>query len=143
MGKKRVTKTQIAKDLGVSPRDVIEMEKRLSTHDTAFDTPSDTDEDEESFSPDNYIEDQRYDPAILIEQNEWETHGNTHLHNALEKLDTRSQDILQRRWLAEDKATLQELADRYQVSAERIRQIESNAIKKLGKLILPIFNHKG
>lgn len=130
---------EIAKDLGVSPKDVMEMEKRLSTHDTAFDAPTETDDDEEAFNPDNYIEDRRYDPALLVERNEWEEHGNTHLRKALEKLDTRSQDILQRRWLDEQKATLQELADYYKVSAERIRQIESNAIQKLRKLILPLF----
>jgi RNA polymerase sigma-32 factor len=130
---------EIAKDLGVLPKDVMEMEKRLSTHDTAFDAPSETDDEEEGFNPDGYIEDRRYDPAILVERTEWEEHGNTHLHKALEKLDTRSQDILQRRWLSEQKATLQELADCYKVSAERIRQIEANAIQKLRKLILPLF----
>jgi len=130
---------EVARDLGVSPKDVIEMEKRLSTHDIAFDSPSETDEDEETFNPDNYVEDRRYDPAVLVEQNDWEEHGNTHLHKALEKLDTRSQDILQRRWLNENKTTLQELADYYQVSAERIRQIESNAIQKLKKMISSTF----
>lgn len=130
---------EIAKDLGVSPKDVVEMEKRLGTHDTAFDISTESDEDEEVFNADNYVEDRRYDPATLIERNEWETYSNTHLRKALDKLDTRSQDIVQRRWLNEQKATLQELADYYKVSAERIRQIETNAIQKLRKLILPLF----
>lgn len=130
---------EIAKDLGVSPKDVVEMEKRLGTHDTAFDVHTESDEDEEVFNADNYVEDRRYDPATLIERNEWETYSNTHLRKALDKLDTRSQDILQRRWLSEQKATLQELADYYKVSAERIRQIEMNALQKLRKLILPLF----
>jgi RNA polymerase sigma-32 factor len=123
----------VAEDLGVTAKDVREMEMRLNTYDVAFDAPGDTDDEVETLFPANYLEDNRYDPAILIEQDEWTTYGYGQLHNALEKLDTRSQDILHKRWLGEDKATLQELASQYKVSAERIRQIESNAMKKLKK----------
>jgi RNA polymerase sigma-32 factor len=126
----------VAKDLGVSPKDVREMEQRLNTHDLAFDMPVDADDDDaEVLSPVGYLEDNRYDPADLVEQSEWEKHGHKQLHQALAKLDVRSQDILQKRWLNENKTTLQELANHYKVSAERIRQIESNAIKKLRKNI--------
>jgi len=123
----------IAKDLGVSARDVLEMEKRLNAHDVAFDAPSDSDEESEILSPAGYLEDYRFDPAILVEQKEWKDHGHGQLCKALGKLDARSQDILQQRWLSEEKTTLQQLAKRYKVSAERIRQIECNAIKKLKK----------
>jgi RNA polymerase sigma-32 factor len=121
----------VAKDLGVSSKDVLEMEKRLSMQDVAFDVPVESDEEDEIFAPASYLEDHRYDPAKIIERNEWEEQGLGQLQSALKKLDQRSQDILQRRWLNEEKATLQQLAQQYQVSAERIRQIENNAIKKL------------
>jgi len=124
----------VAKELGVSAKEVLEMESRLNTHDTPFDAPMEAeDDDPEMFSPSGYLEDHRYDPANVVEQREWEAHGQGQLHQAMEKLDARSQDILQKRWLGEKKATLQELAERYQISAERIRQIESNAMKKLKK----------
>lgn len=124
---------EIAKDLGVSSKDVLEMEKRLSMQDIAFDAPVDSDEEDDIFAPVSYLEDHRYDPAMVIERNEWEEQGHGQLQRALAKLDKRSQDILQKRWLNEEKATLQELAEQYQVSAERIRQIENNAINKLKK----------
>ena len=123
----------VAKELGVSNKDVLEMEKRLSMQDVAFDAPVDSDEEDEIFAPASYLEDHRYDPAKVIEKNEWEEQGFEQLQHAFKKLDKRSQDILQKRWLNEEKATLQELAEQYQVSAERIRQIENNAIKKLKK----------
>lgn len=126
---------EIAKDLGVSSKDVLEMEKRLSMQDVAFDAPVDSDEEDDIFAPVSYLEDHRYDPAMVIERNEWEEQGHGQLQRALAKLDKRSQDILQKRWLNEEKATLQELAEQYQVSAERIRQIENNAINKLKKNI--------
>jgi len=125
----------IAKDLGVSNKDVLEMEKRLSAQDVAFDAPSDNDNEDEAFAPAAYLEDNRYDPAVLAEQDDWEAQGHKQLHRAFEKLDARSLDILQKRWLSEEKSTLQELAKHYKVSAERIRQIENNAIKKLRKHI--------
>jgi len=123
----------IATDLGVSLKDVMEMEKRLSAQDVAFDAPTDNDDEESSWSPADYLEDNRYDPALEVEQNEWEIQGVQRLQEAFAQLDERSQDILQRRWFTEEKATLQELATEYQVSAERIRQIEDSAIKKLKK----------
>jgi RNA polymerase sigma-32 factor len=123
----------VAHDLGVSCKDVLEMEKRLSMQDVAFDAPTDSDEEEEMLAPAAYLEDHRYDPARVVEQDEWEKQGYGKLQLAFKQLDERSQDILQNRWLNENKTTLQELADRYQVSAERIRQIENDAIKKLKK----------
>jgi RNA polymerase sigma-32 factor len=128
----------IAKDLGVATKDVFEMEKRLTVQDTAFDAPTDSEEDD-ILSPSAYLEDHRYDPANMVEQTEWETHGHEKLHHAINKLDDRSRDILQKRWLCEDdeKATLHQLAAHYQVSAERIRQIEESALKKLKKNMLP------
>lgn len=125
----------IASDLGVSTRDVLEMEKRLSMHDMAFDAPMDADDDNEMPAPAAYLEDDRYDPAQLVENEQWETKGYNALHTAFAQLDARSQDILQSRWLAEEKATLHDLAAKYNVSAERIRQIENSAIKKLKKQI--------
>ncbi|RKZ49391.1 MAG: RNA polymerase sigma factor RpoH [Candidatus Parabeggiatoa sp. nov. 3] len=123
----------VAKDLGVSSKDVLEMEKRMSMQDVPFDGPVDSDDEDDVFAPAAYLEDSRYDPALLVEQNDWEEHGHQQLQQAFEKLDARSQDILQKRWLSEEKSTLQELANHYKVSAERIRQIENNAIKKLRK----------
>lgn len=131
---------KVARDLGVSTKDVLEMEMRLSTRDLSFESPTDGEEDEtDSISPSVYLEDHRYDPSLLIEQHEWETHSQTQLHQALKQLDLRSQDILQKRWLNPEKVTLQVLAEHYQVSAERIRQIENTAIKKL-KQNLNLFN---
>jgi len=121
----------VAKELGVSSKDVLEMEKRLSMQDVSFDAPSDSEDDEDAFAPAAYLEDNRYNPATLVEQNDWESHGNKQLQQAIQRLDARSQDILKKRWLSEEKSTLQELAKQYKVSAERIRQIESNAMKKL------------
>jgi RNA polymerase sigma-32 factor len=125
----------VARDLGVTSKDVLEMEKRLSAQDISFDGPVDGDDDDDVFAPSAYLEDRRYDPAVVIEQDEWEEHGHGQLQYAFEQLDDRSRDILQRRWMDENKATLQELAAKYQVSAERIRQIETNALKKLRKHI--------
>ena len=121
----------VAKDLGVRTKDVLEMEQRMSAQDLAFDGPSDADNEDDVFAPAAYLEDNDYDPAIIAEQNDWEDHNNQQLHGALDKLDARSQDILQKRWLDEKKSTLKELAEYYNVSAERIRQIESNAMKKM------------
>ena len=129
----------VAKELGVTPKDVREMETRLSTHDIAFDAPVDADEDMEILSPSGYLEDSRYEPATAVEEHNWKEHGHNKLHHALKKLDARTQEIMKKRWLSENKATLQELATQYNVSAERIRQIESNALKKLRKSI-PSFN---
>lgn len=123
----------VADDLGVTPEQVTEMETRLSAHDMSFDvTPSDEDENHhESLAPVLYLEDKRYDPSRQIEFHDGAEQENEKLQFALTKLDPRSQHIVTQRWLAEPKATLQDLADHYQVSAERIRQLEQNAMKKL------------
>lgn len=125
----------VANDLGVSTKEVLEMEKRLSSYDTSFDSPVDADdEDDQNFSPSAYLEDNRYDPALLIEQVEWESQRDSQLLKSVENLDERSRNILEKRWLKEDdKTTLQDLADHYKVSAERIRQIENSAMKKIRK----------
>ncbi len=121
----------IAKDLGVRTKDVLEMEKRLGTHDVAFDAPNDSDNEEEAFSPAAYLEDRRYDPANTVERDELKKRNHDQLYGAIKTLDARSQDVLQRRWLTDDKSTLQELANYYKISAERVRQIENHAIKKI------------
>ncbi|MBU1190634.1 MAG: RNA polymerase sigma factor RpoH [Gammaproteobacteria bacterium] len=121
----------VAKDLGVKPETVLEMESRLSGQDVAFDLSSDDDDDERTFSPAAYLQDARMDPAQILEATDWETHNTDALQDAMGQLDERSRDIVAARWLTDDKATLQTLADRYQVSAERIRQLENNAMKKL------------
>jgi RNA polymerase sigma-32 factor len=121
----------IAKDLGVPPETVIEMESRLSGHDASFDAHSDADDEEAIRAPVNYLQDTRHDPATTLEASEWEDRNTERLRAALETLDDRSRDILEKRWLADDKLTLHDLAAKYNVSAERIRQIETNAMKKL------------
>ncbi|MCK5719259.1 MAG: RNA polymerase sigma factor RpoH [Thiomargarita sp.] len=125
----------VAEDLGVSTKDVREMETRLNTYDLAFDAPSDSNEETEILSPMGYLEDNRYNPFLVVERDEWTEYGHNKLQKALNKLDLRSQDILRQRWLSEKKVTLQQLAKCYNVSAERIRQIEGNAMKKLKKNI--------
>ncbi|CEK11696.1 RNA polymerase sigma factor RpoH [Legionella hackeliae] len=121
----------VAKDLGVSREDVLIMEQRLNAMDASYDGPVSDDDDESFKSPSNYLYDAHSDPAQLIEKETSNEHGREQLFLALERLDERSQDILQQRWLAEDKATLHDLADKYGVSAERVRQLEKNAMKKL------------
>jgi RNA polymerase sigma-32 factor len=124
----------VAKDLGVTPADVLEMEARLSGHDMAFDAPTDN-EDESKPAPVAYLVDHGADPYHALESENQEESDLDTLKAGLEKLDTRSRDIIRRRWLKDgDKATLQELADEYGVSAERIRQIEVNAMKKMRTL---------
>ncbi|MGD9660519.1 MAG: RNA polymerase sigma factor RpoH [Porticoccaceae bacterium] len=120
----------VATDLGVDVVQVREMEKRLSARDTAFDAPDDGDDDGYS-APVYYLEDKRSDPALQLEAEDWEETNVNKLEDALAALDDRSRDILQRRWLCDDKATLHDLADEYGVSAERIRQLEQNAMKKI------------
>ena len=121
----------VADDLGVSPEVVLEMEKRLSAYDAAFDAQAGDDEDGARFAPAGYLQDMRFEPAAQVENEDWEAHSGQRLHEALEDLDARSCDIVQKRWLNEDKATLQNLADTYGISAERVRQIEKNAMNKL------------
>jgi len=122
----------VANDLGVKPEVVVEMESRLSGQDIGFDGLNDDDDDNDYFAPSAYLRGpEQSDPAIKLEQQDWSAHSNEKLHQALASLNERSQDILASRWLSENKATLHELADKYGVSAERIRQLEQNAMKKL------------
>jgi RNA polymerase sigma-32 factor len=122
----------VAKDLGVSTAEVTEMEQRLSARDLSFDPTPDNDEDETSYSPAAYLPAPDADPAVQIENAEWDGDSHDRLHNALASLDPRSRDIVASRWMGDDgKLTLHDLAAKYQVSAERIRQLEANAIKKL------------
>ncbi|WP_148864607.1 RNA polymerase sigma factor RpoH [Marinobacter fonticola] len=121
----------VAADLGVEPRVVREMEGRLASQDTAFDGPMDDDDDTAYQAPAYYLQDRRSDPATQLEQSDWTEDSNSRLLAALSSLDERSQDILRERWLTESKSTLHELADKYGVSAERIRQLEKNAMKKI------------
>jgi RNA polymerase sigma-32 factor len=121
----------VAADLGVEPRVVREMEGRLSSHDTAFDGPQDDDDDNAYQAPAYFLEDHRSNPATQLEQADWTDDSNGRLMTALAQLDERSQDILRERWLSDGKSTLHQLADRYGISAERIRQLEKNAMKKI------------
>jgi RNA polymerase sigma-32 factor len=121
----------VAEDLGVSERDVNEMEQRLFTRDLAFDPAPDAGDDDTVYTPAAYLPSPESDPAYNVEQDDWETAASDRLQGAMEQLDDRSRHILAARWLTEDKRTLQDLADEYGVSAERIRQLESNAMKKL------------
>jgi RNA polymerase sigma-32 factor len=120
----------VADDLGVSPEEVTEMERRLSSHDAVFDPGPDAD-DEQMFTPAAYLPSPDADPAVLMEDLDWHDDATTRMTEALTNLDDRSRRILETRWLADEKQTLHELADEYGVSAERIRQIENNAIRKL------------
>ena len=122
----------VAKDLNVEPATVLEMEKRMSSQDTSFDAFSDgNDDDDFSPAPAGYLQDFSHEPSLQLESSNLEEHNNHRLQQALETLDERSQDIVKQRWLADKKSTLHELADKYNVSAERIRQLESNAMKKM------------
>lgn len=123
--------TAVADSLGVEAREVREMESRLTGHDMSFD-PYDSDDDESAYqSPSNYLEDHTYDPALQLEASDQTENSSSNLHEALSQLDERSRDILQQRWLSDEKVTLHDLAAQYGVSAERIRQLEKNAMNKL------------
>jgi len=126
----------IAEDLNVSTRDVLEMEGRLLSYDAALDGSPDDDDERSSQAPIHYLEDRRYDPAEQLEAADWEENSTSRLMAAMGALDARSQAILSRRWLAEEKATLHELAAEYGVSAERIRQLEKNAMDKIRSALL-------
>ena len=122
----------VAKKLGVSAEVVREMEMRMSGYDASFDPYADDDDSEHgNFAPAAYLADAHADPALQWEGSNWETNNTEKLAHALTVLDQRSRDIVQRRWLTDDKATLHDLADQYQVSAERIRQLEKSAMQKL------------
>ena len=126
---------KIAKDLNVEIKDVLHMENRLSSNDSSFDAPSGGDSEDEMMSPSQYLEDKRYDPATLAEDSQLQELNLADLSVAMKTLDDRSKDILQRRFLSEDKVTLHDLAAEYSISAERVRQIENGALKKLKALM--------
>ena len=123
----------VAEQLGVKTTDVLEMEKRLSSPDMGFDLPDHADEEDSaaSYAPAAYLSEDTDTPEIIAEENDWQAHQNSQLKVALLELDERSRDIIAKRWLAEKKTTLQDLAKEYDISAERVRQLENNAIKKL------------
>ena len=123
----------ISKDLGVKPEEVREMEKRLSGQDLSFDPLTDSDDDEVAYSPSHYLQDESSNPEEIFEKESINEENTSTLHNAINELDDRSRDILQDRWLANKKLTLHDLAEKYEISAERVRQIEKNAMKKVKK----------
>ena len=127
----------VADTLGVSTKEVLEMESRMSNYDMAFDLGNDDDDSEgAAYSPSLYLESNNSDVAENVANEQWEKRSNQRLIAAIKTLDDRSQDILNSRWLDEDnKTTLQELADKYSVSAERVRQLEKNAMKKIQALL--------
>ena len=122
---------KIAADLDVSYKEVMHMENRLNSADSAFDMPCDDEDDEKAFSPSQYLEDHSFSPDQIVEKENYESVNHTALMKNISALDRRAQDIIRARWLDDHKLTLNELADRYSVSAERIRQIEASAFKKL------------
>ncbi|HSG03172.1 MAG TPA: RNA polymerase sigma factor RpoH [Marinobacterium sp.] len=128
----------IAEDLGVDAATVRQMEGRLAATDMAFDAPADDDDESAIMAPAAYLEDHSSDPALVLEHQNWEDNTQQQLSNAMSELDERARDILAQRWLVEEKATLHELAAKYEVSAERIRQIEKNAMKKLKNAIMVV-----
>ena len=128
---------KIANDLNVEVKDVLHMENRLSSNDSSFDAPAPTgSNDDEIMSPSQYLEDKTYDPEVIVANEQADQVNKNDLVEALKILDDRSKDILQRRYLGDQKATLHDLADEYEVSAERIRQIESSALKKLKSVMV-------
>ncbi len=126
----------MAADLDVDLKTVYEMEKRMDGHDMAYDLPNDDASEDNYFAPESYLKQHNGDPAILLESSDWQGHEEDILAHAMTELDERSLDILNSRWLTEKKATLHELAERYNVSAERIRQLEKNAMKKLKEAVV-------
>lgn len=121
---------KVAEELGVSEKEVLQMEARMSSHDQAFDLTGD-DDDSGSFAPVQFLEDKSADVETDVANADWDAAASKKLYSAIKTLDERSQHIIQTRWLSDDKTTLQDLADKYDVSAERVRQIEKNAMKKL------------
>jgi RNA polymerase sigma-32 factor len=122
---------KIAKELDVSVKEVMHMENRLNSADSSFDVPTDEEDNEKAFSPSQYLEDNTFNPEDITELKNYEEVNHTALLKNISALDRRSQDIIRARWLDDKKITLNELADKYSVSAERIRQIEATAFKKL------------
>ena len=125
----------VASELGVKPETVLEMESRLSGRDVGFDGYQD-DDDEQAFTPAAYLQDTSHEPGRILEAEDWSSYNETRLAQALTTLDERSQDILASRWLADKKATLHELAAKYDISAERIRQLEKAAMQKLRSTLM-------
>jgi RNA polymerase sigma-32 factor len=121
----------VAKDLGVKPEVVLEMESRLSGQDVGFDLPPNADDESPYIAPVAFLESKSRDPQTEVESEDLSSHNNTLLYAGLDELDERSQDIIRSRWLQDTKMTLQALANRYGVSAERIRQLEANALRKM------------
>lgn len=130
----------VANDLGVKPEEVVEMEQRLNANDSSFSMTDDDDDNNKGSSgsflpaPEQYLVNDKneFDPAVILEQENWREHANTKLYSILEDLDDRTKDIIYSRWLKDgEKATLSELAEKYNVSAERVRQLENTALKKL------------
>ncbi len=126
---------QLARNLDVETKTVREMESRLSSSDVSFDVLLDQDNDDNFIAPSQFLGDSRYDPAIVASNNELEKGRSEQITQALAELDDRSRDIVTRRWLSDDKPTLHDLAGEYAVSAERIRQIEKQAMEKMKKVI--------
>ena len=126
----------VARELGVTEGEVTEMERRLASRDLSYDPAPDADEEEESYAPSAYLPAPDADPALAVEREEWDDDVSGRVAAAMESLDARSQAILRARWMSEPKATLHDLAEQYGVSAERIRQIEANAIRKLRGLVV-------
>jgi len=121
----------VAKDLGVKPEVVLEMESRLSGHDIGFDLPPNADDEKPYVAPAAFLQNQSRDPQLETESEDLTSYNNNLLYAGLDELDERSKDIIRSRWLQENKMTLQELGNRYEVSAERIRQLEANALRKM------------
>lgn len=121
---------KVASELGVSTKEVLQMEARMSSQDQAFDLSAD-DDDNANFAPVQYLQDKTADVEQDVINSNWDKRASKRLYAAIRTLDSRSQEIIETRWLSDDKTTLQDLADKYQVSAERVRQIEKNAMKKL------------
>lgn len=121
----------VAADLGVSEQEVTRMEGRLAANDMAFDGYGDDQDDDAIAAPARFLTAPQADPADLVEAQDWQEDASGKLFAALSNLDPRSRDVIERRWLADDKTTLHDLAGEYSVSAERIRQIEKAAMKKL------------
>lgn len=121
----------VANELGVTTADVLEMESRLNAHDMAFDAPEEDDDESVAYAPSLYLESSDQDPSVALETTNTADDQHDRLHNALAELDDRSRDIVSSRWLVDKKSTLHDLASKYDVSAERIRQLETNAMKKI------------
>jgi RNA polymerase sigma-32 factor len=122
---------KVAEELGVSEKEVLQMEARMGSQDTAFDLSSDDGDDNSNFAPAQYLEDKSEDVESAVINADYDSKASARLYSAIKTLDERSQHIIETRWLSDNKMTLQDLAAKYEVSAERVRQIEKNAMKKI------------